>query len=100
MPEAYHIPNKAIHGNDVEAVYEAAGEAMGVLRRGEGPYFLECETYRWHKHFLSDALEDRRPQEEIEAWAKRCPVAAFEAKLLAAGRADPRGRRAHRRARS
>ncbi len=29
-----------------------------MLRRGEGPYFLECETYRWHKHFLSDVFED------------------------------------------
>jgi TPP-dependent pyruvate/acetoin dehydrogenase alpha subunit len=83
MPEAYHVPNKAIHGNDVEAVYQAAGEAVSMLRRGEGPYFLECETYRWHKHFLSDWLEDLRPPEEIEAWADRCPVAVFEAKLLA-----------------
>ena len=82
LPEAYHIAHKALHGNDVEAVYEAAEEAVGMLRRGEGPYFLECETYRWHKHFLSDWLEDLRPREEIEAWAKRCPVAAFEAKLL------------------
>ena len=82
MPEAYHIANQAIHGNDVEAVYRAAEEAVDMLRRGEGPYFLECETYRWHKHFLSDALEDLRPREEIEAWAKKCPVAAFEARLL------------------
>ncbi len=82
MPEAYQIPTQAIHGNDVEAVFRAAGEAVGRLRQGDGPYFLECETYRWHKHFLSDALEDLRPREEIEAWAERCPIAAFEAKLL------------------
>lgn len=83
LPEAYHIPNKAIHGNDVEAVYLAAEEAMNVLRRGEGPYFLECDTYRWHKHFLSDALEDSRPRDEMDAWAKKCPIAAYETKLLA-----------------
>jgi acetoin:2,6-dichlorophenolindophenol oxidoreductase subunit alpha len=82
MPEAYHIPNKAIHGNDVEAVYKATKEATDVLRRGEGPYFLECETYRWHKHFLSDVLEDLRPREEIDSWAKKCPISVFEAKLL------------------
>ncbi len=82
MPEAYHIPARAIHGNDVEAVYRAAEEAVGMLRSGQGPYFLECETYRWHKHFLSDVLEDRRPKEEMETWAKRCPIAAFEARLL------------------
>jgi TPP-dependent pyruvate/acetoin dehydrogenase alpha subunit len=82
MPEAYQIPSRAIHGNDVEAVYRAAEEAVAVLRRGEGPYFLECETYRWHKHFLSDALEDLRPREERDAWAEKCPVATYEAKLL------------------
>jgi TPP-dependent pyruvate/acetoin dehydrogenase alpha subunit len=82
MPEAYHIPSRMVHGNDVEAVYEAAGEAVNMLRRGDGPYFLECETYRTHKHYLSDALEDRRPPEEIKAWAKKCPLVTFEAKLL------------------
>ncbi len=83
MPDAYHIPNQAIHGNDVQGVYQAAGEAIALLRRGEGPIFLECETWRLHKHFLSDALEDLRPAEEREAWAKKDPVVTFEAKLLA-----------------
>jgi len=82
MPDAYHIPTKMLHGNDVQAVFKAAEEAMSVLRMGEGPYFLECETYRLHKHFLSDSLEDLRPQAEREAWAKKDPLAALEAKLL------------------
>jgi TPP-dependent pyruvate/acetoin dehydrogenase alpha subunit len=82
MPEAYHIASRVIYGNDVETVFSAAGEAVAALRKGNGPYFLECQTYRWHKHFLSEALEDLRPQDEIEAWKKKCPVAAFEAKLL------------------
>ena len=85
MPKAYHIPAKALHGNDVEAVYLAAGEALEAIRKGDGPYFLECETYRWHKHFLSDELEDHRPPEEIEAWAKKCPVRGYETKLLEQG---------------
>ena len=85
MPQAYGIPAQGIHGNDVEAVYVAAEEAVDVVRSGQGPYFLECETYRWHKHFLSDTLEDTRPREEMEAWAQKCPVAAFEAKLLRQG---------------
>ncbi len=85
MPEAYHIANKQVHGNDVLAVLEAAGEAVERLRRGEGPFFLECETYRWHKHYLSNELEDLRPREELEAWAKRCPIACFRASLLHQG---------------
>jgi acetoin:2,6-dichlorophenolindophenol oxidoreductase subunit alpha len=83
MPEAYHIPTNAVDGNDVEAVYAAAGEAVAALRGGQGPHFLECRTYRWHKHFLSDHLEDWRPEEELVAWKKRCPVLAFEVKGLA-----------------
>jgi TPP-dependent pyruvate/acetoin dehydrogenase alpha subunit len=82
MPNAYHIATNAIYGNDVELVYQAAGEAVAKLRKGDGPYFLECRTYRWHKHFLSEVLEDLRPQKEIEAWKRKCPVAAFENRLL------------------
>jgi acetoin:2,6-dichlorophenolindophenol oxidoreductase subunit alpha len=82
IPEAFHIANRVIYGNDVERVYQAAGEAIARLRNGDGPYFLECQTYRWHKHFLSHGLEDLRPSEELETWKKKCPVAAFEKKLL------------------
>lgn len=82
MPNAYHIAHKSVYGNDVEVVYKAAKEAIARLRKGNGPYFLECKTYRWHKHFLSDALEDTRPKDEIEAWKKKCPIKAFETRLL------------------
>jgi acetoin:2,6-dichlorophenolindophenol oxidoreductase subunit alpha len=82
MPEAYHIANQCVYGNDIEIVYQAAGEAISMLRKGQGPYFLECTTYRWHKHFLSEGLEDLRPREELEAWKKQCPVSALKEKLL------------------
>jgi TPP-dependent pyruvate/acetoin dehydrogenase alpha subunit len=85
MPQAYHIHTQAVDGNDAEAVYQAAGELVTRLRAGEGPCFLEAHTYRWHKHFLSDHLEDWRPEEELIAWKKRCPVLAFEVKGLADG---------------
>jgi acetoin:2,6-dichlorophenolindophenol oxidoreductase subunit alpha len=82
IPKAYHIASKSIYGNDVEIVYSAAQEAIARLRKGDGPYFLECHTYRWHKHFLSEALDDLRPRKELEAWKKKCPVANFESRLL------------------
>jgi acetoin:2,6-dichlorophenolindophenol oxidoreductase subunit alpha len=85
MPDAYHIPTMVVDGNDVEAVYRAAGEMVAGIRSGYGPAFLECKTYRWHKHFLSAYLADLRPPEELEAWKKKCPIAAFERKLLGSG---------------
>jgi TPP-dependent pyruvate/acetoin dehydrogenase alpha subunit len=82
VPEAHHIANKVIYGNDVELVYRTAGDVIARLRKGNGPFFLECKTYRWHKHFLSEGLEDLRPKAELEAWKKKCPVTAFEKKLF------------------
>ena len=82
MPEAYHIATRSIDGNDVETVYQAAAEAVAQLRKGDGPYFLECKTYRWHKHFLSEGLEDLRPKEELEAWKRKCPISVFESRLI------------------
>lgn len=82
MPEAYHIKNKSIYGNDVEGVYEAAAEAVDCLRKGQGPYFLEFLTYRWHKHYLSNLLPDLRPSDELEQWKKKCPVTTYQNKLL------------------
>jgi TPP-dependent pyruvate/acetoin dehydrogenase alpha subunit len=82
MPESYHIKNKSIYGNDVESVHAAAGEAIEYLRKGEGPYFLECQTYRWHKHYLSTNLPDLRPSAELEEWKNKCPVTTYENKLL------------------
>ncbi len=85
MPEAYHIANKSIYGNDVEVVYQAAQEAIAGLRKGDGPFFLECKTYRWHKHYLSEDLLDLRPREELESWKKKCPVTTFENRLIEKG---------------
>lgn len=85
IPEAYHIANKVVDGNDAEAVYEAAGEAVAFLRKGSGPYFLECKTYRWYKHFLSKELEDLRSDDEVQVWKERCPIKAYEALLVGRG---------------
>jgi acetoin:2,6-dichlorophenolindophenol oxidoreductase subunit alpha len=85
MPKAYHIPTEVVDGNDVTAVYIAARRAVNKMRNGEGPYFLECKTYRWHKHFLSEIAPDRRPLSEIEAWKKKCPISTFERKALEKG---------------
>lgn len=82
---AYDIPGVTVDGNDVEAVYQAATEAVARARRGEGPTLLECLTYRWHGHFHGEEalLGNRkyRDTEEIEHWKKLCPIANYKVKL-------------------
>ncbi len=75
--EGYGMPGFVVDGNDVIAVYEATREACERARRGDGPTFLECKTYRWRGHSERDP-RDMRPPEEIEAWKKKCPILKLE----------------------
>ena len=73
----YGMPGYVVDGNDVIAVYEATKAACERARRGEGPTFLECKTYRWRGHSERDP-RDPRPAEEIAAWKKKCPILKLE----------------------
>ena len=81
----YGIPGVCVDGNDVLAVYEAAQEAVGRARKGEGPSLLECKTYRWTGHFVGDSATSYRSKEEVEERKKRDPVKLYREKLLAMG---------------
>lgn len=70
---AYGMPGVVVDGNDVEAVYEAAGEAIARARRGEGPTLMECKTYRLCGHSRSDPRTYRSKEEEA-AWETRDPI--------------------------
>jgi pyruvate dehydrogenase E1 component alpha subunit len=78
--KAYDVPGVAVDGNDVMAVYEAAGEAIKRAREGKGPSLVECKTYRHRGHFEGDPMV-YRTKEEFEAWLKKDPVPRFEADL-------------------
>ncbi len=81
---AYDIPGLVVDGNDVIAVYEAAGEAIQRARAGEGPTLIECKTYRYRGHFEGDPMVYRTREEE-EMWKAKDPIRRFEAKLLEMG---------------
>ena len=51
---AYGIPGVTVDGNDVEAVHDAMQKAADRARSGQGPTFLEMETYRICGHSRSD----------------------------------------------
>jgi TPP-dependent pyruvate/acetoin dehydrogenase alpha subunit len=83
--ESYSMEGFVVDGNDVVAVHEIARELVARARKSEGPFLLECKTYRWHSHFEMTTLPDLRPKEELESWMRKCPVAAMEKRLLAGG---------------
>lgn len=81
--ENYGIPGICVDGNDVLAVYGAAGEALKRARAGGGPTLIEAKTYRTRPH--SEGMRDGgyRSLEEIETWKKRDPLTLLTARALA-----------------
>jgi pyruvate dehydrogenase E1 component alpha subunit len=71
--ESYDVTSAAVDGMDVLAVEAAAKKGAAAIRAGEGPYFLECRTYRFRAHSMFDP-ELYRSKAEVEEWKKRCPI--------------------------
>ena len=84
---AYGLPGVAVDGNDVAAVYEAAGAAVARARAGGGPTLIECRTYRTRAH--AEGMRDAgyRTKEEVASWRERDPIALYRDMLLADGSA-------------
>ena len=81
---SYSMPGITVDGNDVMAVYEAAGQAVQRARAGEGPTLIECKTYRWRGHHEGDPNQGRRyrTMEEVKEWMEKCPIRRFEDRLV------------------
>ena len=75
-PRAFGIPADEVDGQDVRAVYITAKRAVDRARRGEGPSFLLCNTYRYLGHHVGDI--DRsyyRSKQEEQVWrSERDPL--------------------------
>ncbi|MGH7795477.1 MAG: thiamine pyrophosphate-dependent dehydrogenase E1 component subunit alpha [Candidatus Binatia bacterium] len=84
---AFGIRTESVDGQDVKIVHSTALKLAEQARRGNGPAFLQCQTYRFHGHHVGDI--DRayyRTKKEEEEWkARRDPV-----KLLAQWLAENR----------
>jgi TPP-dependent pyruvate/acetoin dehydrogenase alpha subunit len=81
---AYGMPGVVVDGNDVEAVYQVAGEAIARARRGEGPTLIECKTYRLCGHSRSDPRTYRSKEEEA-IWEAKDPIPRLGERLKAMG---------------
>src|SRR5690606_39160475 len=83
----YGMPGDRFEGYDVEVVREHVGAAIERARKGEGPTFIEIETYRFRGHSMSDPGK-YRTNEELEERKKKDPVRIAHDRLREAGAGD------------
>jgi pyruvate dehydrogenase E1 component alpha subunit len=69
----YGIPGVTVDGMDLFAVHAAAREFVARARRGDGPAYLVCDTYRYHGHHAGDPL-NYREKEEVDRWRLLDPI--------------------------
>ena len=79
---AYGMPGVRVESNSVEAIYEAAGEAIARARSGGGPSLIEVHTLRLWGHFEGDA-EGYRP--DLDTVAEHDPIPIYRDRLLETG---------------
>jgi acetoin:2,6-dichlorophenolindophenol oxidoreductase subunit alpha len=80
----YDIATQTIDGNDLSAVFAAAGVAIDTLRRGAGPYLLECMTFRMAGHYVGDS-QQYRSKEELAQIREKCPIERLKRHLIGRG---------------
>jgi 2-oxoisovalerate dehydrogenase E1 component len=71
-----------VNGMDPLAVRDAVMRATEICRKGEGPVLLDCDTYRYWGHSLSDPRNEYRTKEEEAAWKSVDPIESFKAQIL------------------
>jgi TPP-dependent pyruvate/acetoin dehydrogenase alpha subunit len=80
----YSMPGVVVDGADPEAIWDAAGIAIGRARSGEGPTFLEAKVPRMVGHYLGDPERYRSSGDRAGA-AARDPLDTYRQRLLAEG---------------
>jgi len=78
---AYGMDQILVDGNDPDAVFRVARDAIEMARAGDGPSIIEAKTYRHLGHSRADP-GTYRPPEEIEEWKKRDPIPMYRKRLL------------------
>ena len=88
--ESFGIEAFSVDGQDVLAVNELSQKLIARCRNGDGPFFIELDTYRYHGHHVGDInREYYRTKDEEALWkAERDPITNFGSWLLKQGIAN------------
>jgi TPP-dependent pyruvate/acetoin dehydrogenase alpha subunit len=84
----YGFGGVTVDGNDVEAVFGAAAEAVDRAREGDGPTLIECRTMRMHGHGAHDDMS-YVPDGLLEEWRKRDPIERYAERLVSDHGVEP-----------
>jgi len=76
---------EVVNGMDVLAVWDAVSRAAELCRTKQGPVLLECLTYRYMGHSLSDQRVKYRTPEEESAWRACDAIDCYQRQLIEAG---------------
>ena len=85
---AFRIPGMDVNGMDVLEVRQAADIAFAHVREGGGPVLMECNTYRYRGHSMSDPAKYRTREEVQDYRDHKDPIEAIKKLLLEHGRSE------------
>jgi TPP-dependent pyruvate/acetoin dehydrogenase alpha subunit len=87
---AFGIRAETVDGQDVRAVFAVATTLADRARRGDGPAFLVCNTYRYRGHHVGDINREyyRSKKEEQEWLRENDPIKNYSDWLKAEKHAD------------
>ena len=80
----YCWPLKTKHAAFGEGCDAATRLRQATLRRGAGPYLLECMTFRMAGHYVGDSQQYRSKQELAES-REKCPIERLRRQLVGLG---------------
>jgi pyruvate dehydrogenase E1 component alpha subunit len=88
--KAFNIHTEIVDGQNIKEVYEITQKLVERGRNGEGPSFLQADTYRYYGHHVGDINRAYyRPKKEEEDWkSNKDPLMLLEKWLLELGVVD------------
>ncbi|MEQ8690998.1 MAG: thiamine pyrophosphate-dependent dehydrogenase E1 component subunit alpha, partial [Pseudomonadales bacterium] len=81
---AYNMPGIRVDGNDPEAMYAAADEAVERARSGAGPTLIEAMTFRFCGHVIGDG-GSYIPDDEMAEAKEKDPFPIYQQWLIDKG---------------